>query len=856
MSSFLVPFSYYLVLNILLVDVIMGISFTAKAEGGEWSGSLNISNIQLDGKPLTVNNWLVVSFNVPTKNFSGIAFWYPFGTSITPYINKKTDSSTIHVKAYLRFSSLWTFDPANTLTFGVTGDMSLHEEIAKSVGLTNDPSGTVNIQLVNVPKEFVGIGQILNFTDEALVVQTAVKTDSPSPFQIVSGTFIVAASELTNGDQTLVATSQGSPSPISVENGKTTSLTVTYSDVKHYSAIDVTIGIISPLQNEQFHVTVKIPGEEPRDFWRSANSKFTVYRLPQSGIFDIGIGTITFNNVQFSFQTQRVDASVKPHQAVTFQQVAEEPVTPPDSVKLPIIVETEVAPDAIFSVRITLLPENYIYTQQVKAKVGTTDFAVLVAPGNYTVQVSGFIHNSIVYVPEAPPSTLSVGKDGKAKLTLHFNAGPNLKVPGFPDFLSFGGCTDLKIDDYKSFKDARASSVFKYAGLGGNGDPDIDLADDVATVHAIEFADKVGKELKKQVLPVMISYTCDLSGGNMNNLKDVKKLAHSFGNLILSLTEANKTFKGLKDPSVVAIGYIVNPDFLGECQKRFGPNYEMEVSVALKAALETRGMTSLEIPTSIKDTLSGYVLAVNWLLKAIPAKLKFEFIVTFGWQINLWGSGSAVWIFDHPPDPKNDPATVAQTTVNYINSLSLFNGPYRPDFLAVDRYERDDFVPDAGVYRFGPHEWPRFFDFCKAISMSLKVPVTPWQIPSSRTPLVKDSVTNLETEHWGTGGSYILGDEGLSSNYYNANSNILALQFNNEYVPYKTVKDLFAKQPFDWSKPAYHDFPLRGIFAVLLGGGQTTGIVTDTVKKLEGAFARDKLHAYMDHPIPTDNLNT
>ena len=841
----------------------MGISFTTNVtSSSEWYGNLEVSNIQLDGKPLTVNNWLVVSFNVPIKNFTGTDSWANFGPSPTSYINTKNiDSSTIQVTAYLQFFSSWTFKPANTLTFGVYGDMSNSQEVEKSVSLINDPSGTVNIQFVGLPYELVG-SQVLTFTDGALVIRIAMKAGSPSSFLIVPSTFTVTATELTNEDQTIVATPQVSPSTISVENGKATSLTVTYDDVKHYSAIDVTIGNISPLQNEQFYGTVMSSGKKLADFKSPAHNKLTLYRLPQSGILDIGIGTITLNNVPYSFTTQTVDASVKPHQAVDFNQAVQgSPVPPPDAVKLPIELKTDVAPGATFTVRLTLAPANYIYTQQVEAKAGTTDFAVLVGPGNYTVQVSGFIYNSTVYVPEAP-STLTVEKDGKTKLTLQFNTGPNLKVPGFPNFLSFGGCTTADINQYTDFKSARASSVFKYAGEGGDGDPGKYLKEDLATINTIKLADKVGKELNKQVLPVMISYTCNFSGGGTGNLGDPDQLAHSFGNLILSLTDANKTIKGLKDSSVVAIGYVVNPDFLGECQKYqpdpsapkgLSPDFPVKVCEALTKALQKREI-SLDIPTSIKDTLSGYVLAVNWLLRTIPSTLNFVFPVTFGWQVNLWGSGSAIWIYDVPEDPKNDPATVAQTTVNYINSLSLYNDPYRPDFLAVDRYERDDFTTEAGDYRFGPHEWPRYFDFCEAFSMSLKVPIMPWQIPSSHTPLFEDSVTDFDVQHWGTGGSYILGDEGLGSDYHNANPIILAMQFNRPLVPYKTVEDLFTRQAFDWSKPAYHDFPLRGIFAVLLGGGSTTGIVSSIGNP--GPFARDRLHAYMDHPIPTDNFNT
>jgi hypothetical protein len=54
-------------------------------------------------------------------------------------------------------------------------------------------------------------------------------------------------------------------------------------------------------------------------------------------------------------------------------------------------------------------------------------------------------------------------------------------------------------------------------------------------------------------------------------------------------------------------------------------------------------------------------------------------------------------------------------------------------------------------------------------------------------------------------------------------------------------------EPFDFGRPAFEDFPLRGIFAVLLGGGATTDIVRDVGNP--ESWVRDKLREYMEHPV-------
>jgi hypothetical protein len=159
-------------------------------------------------------------------------------------------------------------------------------------------------------------------------------------------------------------------------------------------------------------------------------------------------------------------------------------------------------------------------------------------------------------------------------------------------------------------------------------------------------------------------------------------------------------------------------------------------------------------------------------------------------------------------------------------------------------------------YCYGPREWGRYFDFCEGISRALKLPVMPWQIPASRTPNTSDQVpADFESQHWGTGGSYVMGDPAIGADYLNVNPTILALQFPSAFPQMgATAEDMFIRsEPFDISNPAYMDFPLRGIFAVLLGGGSTTGIIS-TVGNPE-SWTRDKLNAYMDNPIRFDNTS-
>ena len=119
------------------------ITFNVKASPStEWYGTLEVSNIQLYGKPLRVNKCLVVSFKVPSKNFMSVDVWENFGPPPRSEIITKRLDNSILITVYFRFSSSFIFKPENTLTFGVNGDMSNSQKVVETISLTNDSSCT------------------------------------------------------------------------------------------------------------------------------------------------------------------------------------------------------------------------------------------------------------------------------------------------------------------------------------------------------------------------------------------------------------------------------------------------------------------------------------------------------------------------------------------------------------------------------------------------------------------------------------------------------------------------------------------------------------------------------------------
>lgn len=238
------------------------------------------------------------------------------------------------------------------------------------------------------------------------------------------------------------------------------------------------------------------------------------------------------------------------------------------------------------------------------------------------------------------------------------------------------------------------------------------------------------------------------------------------------------------------------------------------------------------------------MLAVNWLTRTVAPK------VTFGWQVNR-GVGYSESIYKDV-DPVSDGAEDRRL----CQSVGPYNAPYAPDFLAIDRYEADDFTQRAYAngYCYGPREWNRYFDFCQALSRTLKLPVMPWQIPASRTPNTKDlGQFGPRQPALGHGRKLYFRRSGYRFRLSHVNPTILALPFPAAFSADMgaTAEDMFIRSvPFDISGPLYGDFPLHGIFAVLLDSGSTTGIVS-SIGNPE-PWTRNKLNTYMTNPIRFD----
>ncbi|BAN22328.1 hypothetical protein [Caballeronia insecticola] len=834
----------------ILYDAIVG------AGANEWYGTMIVSNLRYeDGSAVTVDEYLAFNFHSPASlDYTAInpAYTVYVIGDISADVSQLGDG-TYDVTATIGYTTSYTMQPADQITIGINGDIvSDPDTWLNSFVFAADEApaiqGTLSYSCPPPPDPaLAGITPTLTLTQGATVITVPLCYGDTCSSQLEQGTYGVTANPVSTSDQTVIAPLMVDKSSVDIVAGQTTSLNASFGTVEHYGALDIAIASLSGLSTEALHVTVTDAAEGTTfaEFDATTNSVTSLRQLPASGTARVTIRSIALNDVTYSFSVPDITlANALQTVTISDSMVKAVNVSTAGYVTLPIDVTSDQAIDHEIQIRLTGTSMSYV--QSVSSESQQTSFTALVQPGDYSVIASDFLHASVVHTVDAP-SSLTVSSNGSTRLAVNVTTSANLIVPGFTNYLSFGGCTDLVPSNEADFVAARATSLFDYAGTDGAGDASVYLTDDPQTRATISLARNVEADLGKvqPVLPVLVSYTCNLSLGNTpGQLADSDAHAHSFANYILALNIANEAIDA-EHP--VPAGFIVNPDFLGACQQaNFGPTYAMPVRAPLQTALDHWSI-SAAIPSDVTENIAGYVLAVNWLTRTIAPQ------VTFGWQINLWGVGYSEWIYQDDVDP----VKMAQQTADYMSSLGVYDAPYTPDFLAIDRYEADDFTQRAYVngYCYGPREWNRYFDFCKAVSRALKLPVMPWQIPASRIPSTTDAVAqDFDSQHWGTGGSCLLGDPAIGSDYHNVNPTILALQFPEAFQQYMgaTVTDMFIRsEPFDISAPLYGDFPLRGIFTVLLGGGATTGIVT-TIGNPD-SWVRQKLNAYMDNPISLDS---
>ncbi|MBA7931906.1 chitinase [Klebsiella sp. RHBSTW-00215] len=499
---------------------------------------------------------------------------------------------------------------------------------------------------------------------------------------------------------------------------------------------------------------------------------------------------------------------------------------------------------------------QYQYPLMLESDTRQQSLALRLAPGQYSVEVADIFVEGTPWRCEldAPLRLLKSVNN----ITLEFIQGVPLQVKGWPDYLAHGGVTVNAKEAVTLYRDVPFSALFKYDGFDGGGDPipaaEVDvngdgfLDYDSLPIHkTIPLVREIEQEADRSVMPVMVVYTANASGGSaLSDLQNGQRLRNHFGNFITQCLAA----QSYKDSNhAVPATFVLNPDFLGAMQqepygytavrKANSVPVNVQLAAAINALPSLPGFSAPLLPEFSND-LYGYVQAINYLVR------QFAPDVAFGWQTNVWATGTADWVLRANADP------VAQGTeiAKFINELGVYSGEYAPDFIAFDKFERDCFSPDAlAHYGWNATCWFNYLGMVKQAAKDLHKPAMLWQIPGGHMPTVEEGTSKIAAAHFASGGSFFMGDSRIGCDLNTITSELLNTAVNSTTYGVATVGDFLRQDDgYDWGQMQALNLPDYNVFSVLWGGGSTVSITTIHSNGEDGGWLADKMVEYYAAP--------
>ncbi len=513
-------------------------------------------------------------------------------------------------------------------------------------------------------------------------------------------------------------------------------------------------------------------------------------------------------------------------------------------------------PAGVAPQRYRLYSAQYQYTFTLESGTQPQALPMRIAPGLYTLEAAD------IYVGDAPwhceinaPFRLLQTDN---HVTVEFIQGVALQVKGWPNYVAHGGVTVNAAETVSLYRDIPVSALFKYDGFDGGGDPvpaaEVDTNGDGFLDYAslpihktVPLVREIEKEAGRPVMPVMVVYTANASGGSaVSDLQDSQRLRNHFGNFITQCLAA----QSYKDSAhAVPATFVLNPDFLGAMQQEpYGYTgvrqaNSVEVNVQLAAAInalpELPGMSYPVLPVFSND-LYGYIQAINYIVR------QFAPDIAFGWQTNVWATGTADWLLKADADPAAHGAAIAA----FIEELGVYRGDYAPDFIAFDKFERDCFSPDAlAHYGWNATCWLHYLGMVKQAAKDLHKPAMLWQIPGGHMPTLDEGTSKIAASHFASGGSFFMGDVRIGKDIDAISSELLNTPVNSAVYGVANVGDFLRQDNgYDWGQMQALNLPDYNVFSVLWGGGSTVSITTIHSNGEDGGWLAEKMSEYYTFP--------
>ena len=496
----------------------------------------------------------------------------------------------------------------------------------------------------------------------------------------------------------------------------------------------------------------------------------------------------------------------------------------------------------------------------------------------YKIVVNSYTdtENNIIYTPEYNDS-LTVTNGETTTSIIDFNATQiyPFTVNGFPEYLSHGTVTSGDASHDDNLQASELDVLFRYSGLDGAGDRGT-VPTMYSTINCIAQSRRLEAfQTPRKILPLFVHYTANASGGGTKEaLKDLginindtpndntpnDNMIFHYRNLIqeimiiLNSEDADHPIPG---------SFLISPDFLGAMQQDVsadnGTDHDIltrviDVNEDILAAFEEE-FGAMHINTTslpmFEDNIQGYFQSINYVIKTIG-----ECKIPFGYQENVWAAGSGLWVFEEAGE-FDTAANQGAEVIDFINNLELYTGPWKPDFIAFDRYERDCFGPAAITsYAWTAKHWDRYLDFCKIIAEGIgDVPIMLWQIPGGHMATTSETLNNYDVSTYSSAaGPYFLGDSNIGTNLNAIIPEVRNIQLpssSSHYGTSSTVGDLLARDNnYDWSTSNLSRLADMNVFSILWGGGSTTGTGSiGTNGAGDDGWLADKINTYYENLV-------
>ncbi|WP_084050388.1 T9SS type A sorting domain-containing protein [Aquimarina macrocephali] len=455
-----------------------------------------------------------------------------------------------------------------------------------------------------------------------------------------------------------------------------------------------------------------------------------------------------------------------------------------------------------------------------------------VLEGNYAVTISAYTDNAnnLIYTPQYTANfTVATGNSNTLAVSFTASSVHEFTVKGFPKYLSHGTITNAAASFDDNFKNSPLNALFKYSGLDGAGDRG-KIPDMTPTKNTIEQARRLeASQGGRKILPVMVHYTANASGGGsleaIKDLSENQNLYFHYRNLIQEI-KVILSYEDTDHPNPGA--FVISPDLIGAIQQDvvFGNDHNIrtmrvEVNQDIKKAFEDENLNITGLP-SFSDNLKGYLQSVNFLIHHVG-----ECKIPFGYQQNVWAAGSARWVFEKAGE-FNDPVSEAIEVADFMNSLELYTGEWKPDFIAFDRYERDCFGPAAiQNYAWTAKHWDMYLIFCEEIAERIgNVPIMLWQIPGGHMPTTDENIVNFDiANHSSASAPYFLGDSRIGTDLSKIHPDLKNIALALPHYEANTIGGHLANDNgYDWGTSNLQRLANMNVFSILWGGGSTTGI--------------------------------